>query len=150
MYRIAITGPESSGKTTLSSSLSEHFNISFIPEYARGYLQQRQGQYKQSDLDFIAQQQLKQINLCKDKISICDTDFLVLEIWSKYKYNNVSEVILELVRKDFFNLHILCSPDIPWEEDKLRETPNSRLQLFDLNKESIYNYNKNFIVVSTF
>ena len=114
MYRIAITGPESSGKTTLSSSLSEHFNISFIPEYARGYLQQRQGQYKQSDLDFIAQQQLKQINLCKDKISICDTDFLVLEIWSKYKYNNVSEVILELVRKDFFNLHILCSPDITW------------------------------------
>ena len=60
----------------------------------------------------------------------------------------MSEVILELVRKDFFNLHILCSPDIPWEEDELRETPNSRLQLFEFYKESLHNYNKNFIVVS--
>jgi len=45
-------------------------------------------------------------------------------------------------------LHILCSPDIPWEEDELRETPNSRAQLFELYKESLQQHNKNFIVVS--
>jgi NadR type nicotinamide-nucleotide adenylyltransferase len=148
MLRIAITGPESSGKTTLCTALSQHFNTSFIPEYARSYLEETEGEYKQSDLDCIAQGQLKHLTSCENKISICDTDFSVLEIWSQYKYNHVSEVILELVAKDLFDLHILCCPDIPWEEDPLRENPNSRLQLFELYKESLHRYDKNFIVVT--
>ena len=54
MIRIAITGPESSGKTTLCQSLSEHFNVDFIPEFARTYLEITDGKYKQPDLDEIA------------------------------------------------------------------------------------------------
>ena len=51
MIRIAITGPESSGKTTLCQALSEHFNIGYIPEFARAYLEKTEGEYNQSDLD---------------------------------------------------------------------------------------------------
>jgi len=148
MLRIAITGPESSGKTTLCSFLSQHYNVSYIPEFARTYLEKTQGIYKQLDLDHIAQGQLKSLLSFEDKMAICDTDFSVLEIWSKYKYNNVSEIIRELVNKELFNLHILCTPDIPWEEDPLRENPNTRGELFELYKESLRRHNKNFIVVA--
>tara|TARA_B110000438_G_C15744830_1_gene620214 strand:- start:361 stop:867 length:507 start_codon:yes stop_codon:yes gene_type:complete len=148
MLRIAITGPESSGKTTLCSLLSQHYNVSYIPEFARAYLEKTQGKYKQLDLDNIAQGQLKSLFSFEDKIVICDTDFSVLEIWSKYKYNNVSEIIRELVNKELFDLHILCTPDIPWEEDKLRENPHSRAHLFELYQSSLSRNNKSFIVVS--
>ena len=148
MLRIAITGPESSGKTTLCSLLSQHYNVSYIPEFARAYLEKTQGIYKQLDLDYIAQGQLKSLLSFKDKMAICDTDFTVLEIWSKYKYNNVSEIIRELLNKDLFDLHILCTPDIPWEEDPLRENSNTRGELFELYKESLRRHNKNFIVVA--
>jgi NadR type nicotinamide-nucleotide adenylyltransferase len=148
MLRIAITGPESSGKTTLAKALSEHYNISFVPEFARTYLEKTEGKYKQSDLDIIAQGQLKSLVSSKDDIVICDTDFSVLEIWSQYKYKNTSELIKKLVLKELFDLHILCSPDIPWEEDSLRENQNSREELFELYKESLNRYNKNFIVVN--
>jgi len=148
MIRIAITGPESSGKTTLCRSLSEHFNVVFIPEFARTYLEKTNGEYNQPDLDKIAQEQLKNILSSQNAIDICDSDFSVLEIWSQYKYGNVSDIILELVKKDLFDLHILCAPDIPWEEDPLRENPDTRDQLFELYTESLNKYNKNFITVS--
>ena len=148
MLRIAITGPESSGKTTLAKALSEHYNISFVPEFARTYLEKTEGKYKQLDLDIIAQGQLKSIISAEDTIVISDTDFSVLEIWSQYKYKNTSELINKLVQKDLFDLHILCSPDIPWEADLLRENPNSRDLLFKLYSKSLNSNNKNFIVVN--
>ncbi|MFT5820522.1 MAG: NadR type nicotinamide-nucleotide adenylyltransferase [Crocinitomix sp.] len=148
MIRIAITGPESSGKTTLSRSLSEHFKVPFIPEFARTYLEKINGDYNQFDLDKIAQGQLKSILSSQNTINISDSDFSVLEIWSHYKYGNVSDFIFGLVKKDLFDLHILCTPDIPWEEDPLRENPDNRDQLFELYKESLIKHKKNFIVVS--
>lgn len=148
MLKIAITGPESSGKTTLARALSAHFKVSFIPEYARTYLENKEGKYDQKELDIIAQGQLQSLLEFDNNIAICDTDFSVLEIWSRYKYTSVSDLILELVAENIFDLHILCSPDIPWEEDELRENPNSRTQLFKLYKESLSKYNKNYIVVS--
>tara|TARA_B100000795_G_scaffold251564_1_gene220503 strand:- start:773 stop:1282 length:510 start_codon:yes stop_codon:yes gene_type:complete len=148
MLRIAITGPESSGKTTLAKAISEHYNISFVPEFARTYLEKTEGKYMQLDLDNIAQGQLKNLISAEDSIVISDTDFSVLEIWSQYKYKNTSELINKLVQKELFDLHILCSPDIPWEADLLRENPNSRDLLFELYSESLKSYNKNFIVVN--
>ena len=148
MIRIALTGPESSGKTTLGQSLSEHFNVALVSEFARTYLEQTGGEYKQSDLDEIAKGQLKSISFTHDKINFCDSDFSVIEIWSQYKYGKVSNVISEIVKKDLFDLHILCTPDIPWEEDALRENPDTRDELFELYIESLNRHNKNFIIVS--
>ena len=121
MLRIAITGPESSGKTTLCVALAEYYQVSYIPEYARIYLEHIKGQYQSLDLDIIAQGQLDSLLSFKGQIAICDTDFSVLELWSKYKYNRVSDHIQVLVAKDYFNLHVLCKPDIPFEPDPLRE-----------------------------
>lgn len=148
MIRVAITGPESSGKTTLCRSLSEHLNVSFVPEFARSYLEKTNGEYDQPDLDKIAMGQLERVNSSNSEVVISDSDFSVLEIWSQYKYGSVSTSIQELVKQDLFDLHILCTPDIPWEEDSLRENPNNREQLFELYKDSLSNYGKNFIVVS--
>ena len=37
MLRVALTGPESTGKTTLSRQLAEHYHTVWAPEYARQY-----------------------------------------------------------------------------------------------------------------
>tara|TARA_B110000444_G_C18851258_1_gene605842 strand:- start:4153 stop:4659 length:507 start_codon:yes stop_codon:yes gene_type:complete len=147
MLRIAITGPESSGKTTLCRLLSEHFKVPFISEYARTYLENKSGVYKQSDLDFIAKEHLKNILSSSHTVSISDTDFSVLEIWSEYKFKKSSELIKELASQDLFDLHILCRPDIPWVADELRENEHSRYYLFELYKASLTRHRKNFIEV---
>ena len=147
MLRIAITGPESSGKTTLCRLLSDYFKVPFISEYARTFLENTSGAYQQSDLDFIAKEHLKNILSSTHSVSISDTDFSVLEIWSEYKFKKSSRLIKELAGKDLFGLHILCRPDIPWEADDLRENEHSRLYLFELYKASLIMHRKNFIVV---
>lgn len=148
MMKVAITGPESSGKTTLCAALSAHYGVSYVPEYARMHLEKTQGAYEQKDLDLIAVGQFESVLLSSEDIVISDTDFLVLEVWSNYKYKKVSTLINEFICKDLFDLHILCSPDIPWEEDLFRESPNSRHELFELYLESLNQHGKNFIIVS--
>ena len=148
MIKIAITGPESSGKTTLCEALSKHFEVAFIPEFARTYLEQTNGKYTQADLDKIAQGQLDNILASPHSITICDSDFSVLEVWSRYKYGSVSNLITELVKTDVFDLHILCTPDIPWETDYLRENPDNRDELFTFYHDSLQTHKKNFISVS--
>ena len=54
--KIAFTGPESSGKSTLSKWISEAYNIDLVKEYARDYLNDYVP-YNQMDLDKIAQEQ---------------------------------------------------------------------------------------------
>ena len=39
--KIVLFGPESTGKTTLAKHLAEHFKTLWVPEYMRGYLQQK-------------------------------------------------------------------------------------------------------------
>jgi len=41
VIKIAMYGPESTGKTTLASQLANEFNTIWIPEFARDYLQEK-------------------------------------------------------------------------------------------------------------
>ena len=53
--KIAITGPESCGKTTLSKALKKHYKESIlVPEFAREYLHKLNSKYQYSDLLNIA------------------------------------------------------------------------------------------------
>ena len=87
MIKIAVTGPESSGKTTLCKSLSEHFKTPYITEFSRTYLEKKNGSYNQADLDKIAEGQLKLISNKEKKIMIYDSDFIFLSADADSKEN---------------------------------------------------------------
>ena len=57
MFKIAITGPESTGKSTLAEKLAKHFEVDFIPEYSRTYLENFEGHYTENDVVEIAKVQ---------------------------------------------------------------------------------------------
>jgi NadR type nicotinamide-nucleotide adenylyltransferase len=148
MKRFAITGPESSGKSTLSNALADHYQTTWSPEFAREYLEKRNGQYVQSDIDEIAKGQLAMWQQARtENIHFCDTEMLVLKIWSEFKYGNCSSFIKNAFQEQQFDHYFLCRPDIPWEDDPLREHPEQREQLFDLYHKSLIEYNLPFTIV---
>ena len=51
---IVVTGPESSGKTTLAQDLAQELEGLLVPEYSRIYLEQAGLRYGHDDLEFIA------------------------------------------------------------------------------------------------
>ena len=131
--RFAITGPESSGKTTLAKELAEQNNGVWIPEFAREYLENLPYNYQLEDLDKIALGQLALWEKSSNQIlTFFDTEMLVMKIWSEFKYNSCSPFILKALENQSFDHYFLCRPDIEWEEDPLREHPENREELFEL------------------
>ena len=126
--RIAFTGPESCGKSTLAKWLSEYYDLPLSEEFARAYLSKKTS-YIQEDLDVITSGQLSDWHK-KGAEFVADTEMTVLKIWSEYRFQHVSSYILEAHSKQHFSHYFLCAPDIPWEPDSLRENSSNRDELF--------------------
>lgn len=148
MIRIAITGPESSGKTALAIALGERLSAPVYLEFAREFIDGLNRGYTQEDLETIALGHLAQFSDSTKEIQIIDTDFIVLKVWSKVRFGSVSATILEHIQSNYFDLHILCTPDIPWEADVQREHPNLREELYEMYLEELKTSKKSFITVS--
>ena len=141
MLKIIVTGPESSGKTTLCKALSEHYNLPFTKEFARVYLTDLGKNYLQEDLLEIAKGQLENEQLINNnqQISLHDTDLITLKIWSDYKYGNCTNWILEQIKKQKVEnrFYLLCKPDLKWDYDPLRENPTNRNVLLEIYKQEL-------------
>jgi NadR type nicotinamide-nucleotide adenylyltransferase len=149
--RIAITGPESTGKTWLTNQLALHFNTIGIAEYAREYINKLQRPYCFEDIEIIAKQQLfleETAVVNANKFLFIDTDFFVTKIWSEFVFHKCSPWILNQLENHNYDLHLLCNIDLPWEYDPQREHPHKRKELFDFYKNELDNSGKPYFVVS--
>ena len=150
MQRIAITGPESSGKTTLARALAAHFGVPWVPEFARDYLAELDRPYVEEDLLRIAEGQLEaeqRIASERPSMLVCDTDLLVVRIWSQEKFGRVDPRLEAMVREAEYHRTLLCRPDLPWEPDPLRENPHDRDRLFGLYEQELNALGRTYAVI---
>lgn len=151
MRKIVITGPESTGKSSLSKQLADYYKVEPVPEYARIYLNNKGGLYNQKDLTLIAKGQIEleeKALKTNAKFVFCDTSLEVIKIWSEFKYGTCDSFIINSLSKRQPNLYLLLEPDLPWQQDPLRENPNNRIELFDIYKKELSSYNIPHFVVS--
>ncbi len=153
MLKIAITGPESTGKSTLTKRLAQHFQTVYVPEYARSYIEQLNHPYTYSDILTIAQQQVANQQLYAQKANqllLCDTELLVTKIWCNYVYGKCHAWILEQLEQQQFDLYLLLNVDVAWVADPQREHPKAqqRQELFDIYQQELQALNANFAVIS--
>ena len=135
LTRIAITGPESTGKSQLAVELAAHYHTVWVPEVARTYLEKLDRPYTLDDVLNIAKEQERLEREMRSRATgllFCDTELLVTKIWSEFKYGSCDPWILEQLVLQDFDLYLLCDIDLPWQEDPLREHPHRRKELFDL------------------
>ncbi|MEI8205070.1 MAG: ATP-binding protein [Bacteroidota bacterium] len=149
-YRIAITGPESTGKSTLTEQLAHHYKTFWVEEYAREYLNSLGRDYVFEDIVEIAKGQIRNEEILfeqSETLLFCDTELIVTKIWSEVGYQKCDAWILENIIQHPYDLYLLCNTDTPWEYDPLREHPNQRGYLFDLYQKALVAYSFNFRVV---
>ena len=150
LKKIAITGPESSGKTTIAKMLAAHFETVWVAEYARFYLNNLHRPYMESDLLEIAKGQIameEQFLPKANQFLFCDTDLTVIKIWSEVKYGRCNSWILEQIDVPRYDLYFLCAPDIAWEADPLRENPANRDMLYNLYVKELERQKVDFVVL---
>lgn len=146
--KIAIVGPESSGKSTLCEQLSKKLNCDWVPEFARTHLSKNPN-YVKSDLDFMLQEQLKLERNSDSHILICDGDPISFKVWSMYKFGTTSDFIEEKVRSLTYDHYLLLRPDLPYEEDDLRENSplKNRKELFQLFESELIRNNLSYSII---
>lgn len=138
--KVVVIGPECTGKSELSEFLANCFNTRWVAEYAREYLDRLNQPYVESDLLTIArgQLQLEAREMANaNKVLICDTNLLVVKIWSYYKYARCNKEILRLIEQQAYDLYLLTYIDIPWQADPQREHPHKREELWQLYREEL-------------
>ncbi len=135
MKRIAVTGPESTGKSWLSEKLADYYEGVFVPEYAREYLEQLTGDYTPEDVIHIARGQHRNINHAiqqkEHTVVVADTELLVISIWLEHKYGIADPWVEAQLAKQPFDIYLLCDIDMPWQHDPLREHPHQREELMN-------------------
>lgn len=147
--KIIITGPESSGKSTLSAKLSTHFDIPLVKEFSRIYLNRLHRPYDANDLIEMAkgQNQAEIEAQLKSEYVICDTSLEVYKIWHEYRFGPCPEELNELIGFNSKNFYLLLTPNIPWKPDPLRENPQDRDKLFILYKDLLLEKDMDFKII---
>ena len=152
VIKIAVTGPESSGKSQLSEALARHYGTSWAREYAREYLPEEGGTYGLSDLDEICRGQIRNEERAiksADELCFFDTDMLVLKVWSEFRFGTLSPVLQAAIEERTYDLRLLCRPDLPWHPDPLRESPSAaeREELFAIYRSELEAVGAKYFIV---
>lgn len=155
IIKIAIYGPESTGKTTLSQQLADHFKTEWTPEFARDYLQQKWNSKKEicSSVDLlpiaIGQIMLENEALKKaNNYLFVDTCLMTTKVFSEIYYGHCDSKLDKAARKHKYDLFFLTDIDVPWEKDDLRDSPNDREITLEKFKQALIENNKPFVMLS--
>ncbi len=129
-----------------------------MPEVSRDYLEQKMAEnseyrYDKDDLLTIARKQVQTELTTSFKhpdMVVCDTDLLVIIIWSEVRFGDCHPWILETFEKQVERgnrAYLLCDYDMPWEPDPLRESAETRPELFRLYQEKLDTYNLDYHII---
>jgi NadR type nicotinamide-nucleotide adenylyltransferase len=152
IIKIALLGPESTGKSTLAEQLANVFETTFVPEYARHFFNQHNiNNYGLDDLETIYQHQLFEEDKFLERansVFFADTTLLSGKIWAMEVFK---ELPLLLKNEDLINryhFYLLCDIDLTWEEDGQRKNAYNRLHLFQRHEEELKAMKASYAIIS--
>jgi NadR type nicotinamide-nucleotide adenylyltransferase len=149
--KIAIVGPESTGKSTLSQLLAKYYKVSWVPEYARYYCENLVADYTlQDEVNmYYGQVALEDAILVttESDFIICDTTFVTVKIWSDEVLGETPQLVLDALPKRPYDLYLLMDIDLPWQDDPLRDFPGKRDYFMQVWHKELKALNANYKVV---
>jgi len=149
--RIALIGPESSGKTTLCRQLAGYFNTRWVPEYARSYIENLNRAYTADDILLIAKEQFKteeSLIQTANTFLFTDTEFINAKVWCEDVFGFCPGWISAKIAEKKYDLFLLTTPDLPWEKDAVRENPDRRDYFYELYLKELETRNFSCKIIS--
>lgn len=149
--RLVFTGPESTGKSTLTAAVAAALQLPAAGEYARIHLEQHGPAYDyESLLDLSRRHRAYQREQVPPEApaGVFDTDLVNYKVWCDVAYGRCHPEIIAAMEAEASHVYLLCYPDIPWEPDPLREHPSDRPMLFDRHLAEILRLNRPYRIIT--
>jgi len=154
--RVAVVGGVSSGKTTLTSELAGVYDTEWMYEYGRDFWEQNadeNGVLTKQQLFQLAKRHVDEEEIIArnaNKYLFVDTTPLTTMAWSKYYHGSVPFDLQTLARQSGgrYDVHILCDPDIPFEEEPGRDGRQNRKRLHRMHIDLMERFGIEYHVVS--
>lgn len=130
--RIAIVGPESTGKSTLVKNLAAGFRTEYVPEYGRIYSENVE-LYSESDFDAIARMQAnltRELEKNAGFYFFADTEAYVTYLYQKLYIGTENPKLLDFARKQTFNLYLVMAPTTEFVQDGTRVMTEDQREQF--------------------
>ncbi|WP_435978489.1 AAA family ATPase [Psychrobacter sp. DM4] len=161
VFKVAVLGAESTGKTTLCRDLAAHFKSLWVPEYMREFLQDKWDGKKLTciwdDLLPIAKGQVtlenqltsQALRTAKNKgqsqtYLFCDTSLFELMVYANWYYDDCPPALMHAAVDHHYDLILLTNTDIPWVADDLRDSPYMRQEIRAYFKKHLNQHNKKY------
>lgn len=149
VFKVAILGAESTGKTTLCQDLANHFNTQWASEFMRPYLQRKwdltQTSCEWRDLLPIAAGQVAEENhktLLANNYLFCDTTLFELMVYAYWYYGKCPQSIETAALRHHYDLILVTEVDVPWVADDLRDAPHQRHEISQAFEQALIDHNK--------
>jgi len=149
--KIAVVGPESTGKSTMANYLAEKLHTLCVPEYARFYCKNLNRAYTlQDEVNmFYGQVALEEAFLNRSpEILVCDTTILTVKIWCDHLFGSTPAEVTDEIAVRHYDFFLLMDIDLPWEDDPLRDFPEQREHFLDVWKKELKALNANYELIS--
>ena len=154
--RICVLGAESTGTTTLSKALAEHYKTVWVPEYGRLYSEgkvfgDKNAEWRGEEFVTIAKAQSDledSLAQGSNGLVICDTDAFATSIWHERYMGSRSKEVEAIAARRQYDLYILTGDEIPFEQDGLRDGEHIRHGMHRRFIQRLEEDKKKFIIVS--
>lgn len=152
--RVVAVGAESTGTTTLSRALAEHFGTAWVPEFGRTYSEGKitsRTAWETDEFDFIADGQNRLEDALAglaDKLLFCDTDSWATDLWHERYLGTRSDSVAKRFAGRKRDLYLLTDADIPFVQDGLRDGELIRHAMHARFREVIEAEGKPYVTLS--
>lgn len=141
--KIVLIGTESTGKTTLSERLSEHYIADLVPEFAKDYiidvLDGDEKNLTNEHYMLFAEQQLESVKrlYTGSELIFIDTNAFITGYYQRLYEGHTTPELDRLIRDESYDLVLYMDNDVDWVDDGMRYhgTPTLRQKskvLFEL------------------
>lgn len=153
--KVCIIGVESTGKSSLTINLANHFSTQFVEEVGRTICENEyhwsEDMMNIEDYEYVAMQhKVKERNtaITANKVMFSDTNNLIT-LFSAQCMGKNSDVLFEMAKSEKYDLVIMLDTDVPWVYDPLRlnDTDEKRKSTFEHLKSLCKSTGQEYILV---